>query len=180
MFCRRWPTKKGSAQELLQASVLAACLLIAVQGLASTPDKVSELQKRFDQETNARSKIKILDRLGEAQSAAASHAQQTNDYIAIGLIFEKYRDNVRASFEALKKQEPNADKHPEGYRRLELQVRRGIREVDDISMIVPEEVRPPLQLVRDDLVKMDDDLIHDLFPPRTVVPHPPPAKEQKP
>jgi hypothetical protein len=180
MSYKRWPIKRSNAQRLLQSSGLAACLLVAGLGAASTPDKVSELQTRFDRESHATSKIKILDKLGEAQSAAATHAQQTNDYISIGLIFEKYRDNVRAAFEALKMQEPNADKHPEGYRRLELQVRRGIREVDDISIIVPEEVRPPLQLVREDLIKMDDDLIHDLFPPRTVIPAPPPPKEQKP
>ena len=161
--------------------MFAACLLFAARGATGpTPDKVGELQARFDQETHATSKIKILDKLGEAQSLAATHAQQTNDYISIGLIFEKYRDNVRAAFLALKEQEPNADKHPDGYRRLELQVRRGIREVDDITIIVPEEVRPPLQLVREDLIKMDDDLIHDLFPAHTVVPQAPPAKAQKP
>ncbi len=158
-------------------SFVAACLLLGVRGLAATADKVSELQSRFDQETHATSKIKILDKLGEAQSLAATHAQQTNDYISIGLIFEKYRDNVRTAFLALREQEPNADKHPDGYRRLELQVRRGIREVDDITIIVPEEVRPPLQLVRDDLIKMDDDLIRDLFPPHALAP---PAKAQKP
>jgi hypothetical protein len=159
--------------------MLATSVLIALHGEASTPDKVKELQSHFDQESHATSKVKILDKLGEAQFAAATHAQQTNDFIGIGLIFEKYRDNVRMALGALRKQEPNADKHPEGYRHLELQVRRGIREVDEILIIVPEEVRPPLQLVREDLIKMDDDLIHALFPSRTVPPSAAPAKEEK-
>ncbi len=165
---------------MLSACRVAACLVLAVPGAESAVDKLSELQARFDQEPHASAKIKILDKLGEAQSAAASHAQKTEDYVGIGLIFEKYRDNVRAAYETLKKQEPDSDKHPEGYRRLELQVRRGIRELDDMTIIVPSEVRPPLQLVREDLIKMDDDLIHDLFPPHTVIPTAPPAKVKKP
>ncbi len=74
---------------------------------------------------------------------------------------------MRAAFELLKKQDPIADKHSQGYRHLELQTRRGIREVEDILIIVPEEVRPPLQIVRENLIQMDDELIRALFPRRT-------------
>jgi hypothetical protein len=163
----------------LQLSILTAGVLIAAKAALSAADRVKELQTHFDQETHATGKVKILDKLGEAQFAAATHAQQAGDFVDIGLICEKYRDNVRTALEALKKQEPNADKHPEGYRHLELQTRRGIREVAEIIIIVPQEVRPPLELVREDLIKIDDDLIHALFPPRTPQSSPAPAKEQK-
>ena len=100
----------------------------------------------------------------------------------IGLICEKFRDNVRAAFDLLKKQEPNADKHPDGYRHLELQTRRGIREVEDLLIIVPEEVRPPIEIVRGDLIQIDDELIHLLFPRRTkdADTNPPPPAGGKP
>ncbi len=74
---------------------------------------------------------------------------------------------MRIAYELLKQQDPNVDKHSQGYRHLELQTRRGIREVEDILIIVPEEVRPPLQIVRTDLIQIDDELIHALFPRRT-------------
>jgi hypothetical protein len=81
----------------------------------------------------------------------------------------------------LKKQEPDADRHPGGYRQLELEVRHGIREVEDTLLAVPEEVRPPLEIVRKDLIDMDDALIHSLFPRRTKDPvKVPPAVEAKP
>jgi hypothetical protein len=161
-------------------SLLAACIAwVPAFLLAAAADKVSDLQTHFDQESHAGAKIKILEKLGEAQSVAASHAQKENNFVAIAFIFEKYRDNVRAALDLLKKQEPNADKHSDGYRHLELQVRRGIREVEEIIIIVPQEVRPPLEIVREDLIHIDDELIHLLFPPPAKTKNSTPAKEEK-
>jgi hypothetical protein len=141
--------------------MIAACLCCA--GLQAA-DKLKDLQDRFDRENSARRKIKELQKLAPAQFAAASGAGNSGDYVQLGLIFEKYRDNVRAAFELLKKQEPDADRHPGGYRQLELIVRQGMREVEDTLLVVPEAVRPPLQIVHKDLLDMDDALIKLLFP----------------
>jgi len=143
-------------------------------------DKVQELQDHFDREPHAGNKARILERLGEAQFTAATNADKAEDYSAVGLIFEKYRDNVRTCFDLLRKQEPDADRHGDPYRRLELQTRRGIREVEEMLIIVPGVVRPPLQIVRKDLIDIDDELIHLLFPRRTkdVAPTPPLPEKQ--
>ena len=50
---------------------------------------------------------------------------------------------------------------------MELEVRHGIREVEDTLLVASEEVRPPLEIVRKDLIDTDDALIHLLFPRRT-------------
>jgi hypothetical protein len=138
--------------------------------LAATPagaaEKVKEWQDRFDHEPHAENKVKLLEKLGELEFDAATKAGQGGDYEAVGLIFEKFRDNARTAFELLKKQVPDADHHSNGYRRLELQVRRGIREVEETLVVVPDVVRPPLQLVRTDLISLDDQLIALLFPQR--------------
>jgi hypothetical protein len=178
MSWKKWSTGTGKGPRCLRVSLLSLCLLpLAASATVVTADKVKEFQAHFDHEPRATAKIKDLEKLGEAQFAAATRAQQAGDHNAIGLIFEKYRDNVRAAFDLLKQQEPSADKHSEGYRHLELQTRRGIREVEDILIIVPAEVRPPLELVRDDLIRTDDELIALLFPRRTktIEPVPPPA-----
>ena len=159
---------------------MAAGLLSCAGSLAAT-DKLKELQEHFDRANHASAKIKDLQRLGAAEFDAATQASKAGDYIAVGLIFEKYRDNVRQAFELLKKQEPDADRHPGAYRRLELEVRHGIREVEDTLLASPEEVRPPLEIVRKDLIDTDDALIHLLFPRRTKDPvKVPPATEAKP
>jgi hypothetical protein len=146
--------------------IVVACLLLFVFAVEAA-DKLQELQTHFDKDAHAGSKVKTLGKLGDAQFDSASKAIQANDYVSVGLTFEKYRDNVRATFDLLKKQEPDADRHPGGYRQLELEVRKGIREVEEVQIVVPPEIRPPLGLVRKDLLDMDDELIRLLFPRRS-------------
>ena len=161
--------------------VLVIAAALACADAFAAPDKLKELQERFDRASHAGAKIKDLQKLGALQFDAATQASKAGDYVAVGLIFEKYRDNVRQAFELLKKQEPDADRHPGGYRQLELEVRHGIREVEDTLLVAPEDVRPPLEIVRKDLIETDDTLIHLLFPRRSKDPEKvPPAPEAKP
>lgn len=129
---------------------------------------MGDLQTRFDQEKHAESKIKMMAKLAGAQLEAERQAIDAKDFVTAGLTLEKYRDNLRACLELLKKQQPNVDRHPNGYRQLEMQMRRGIREVKDTMQAAPPEVRPPLQIVYQDLLDMDDELIRLLFPRRTL------------
>jgi hypothetical protein len=147
--------------------------------MAAAADKLKEMQDRFDKEPHASGKVKALDKLTGAQFEAARKAATDGDFISVGLTLEKYRDNVRAAFELLRKQEPDADKHPGGYRQLELQVRRGIREVEETLIIAPGEMRPPLEIVRKDILDLDDELIRLLFPRRTKDPEKVPAVSEE-
>lgn len=143
-------------------------------------DKLRELQEHFDHDTHAGSKVKDLQKLAAAQFEAATTAGSAGDYMAVGFIFEKYRDNVRAAFELLKKQEPDAERHPSSFRQLELGVRQGIREVEDTLLVAPDALRPPLELVHKDLIAVDDELIRLLFPRHTKDPVKSPPAEGKP
>jgi len=157
------------------------CAMLLMSGTAAGLDKVSDLQQRFDKETHAGAKVKELDKLTDAQFEAARKASAAGDYITVGFIMEKYRDNVRDCLELLKKQEPDADRHPGSYRQLELQTRRGLREVEDTMLTAPPELRPPLEIVHKDILDMDDELIRLLFPKRTPDPQKvPPVPEEKP
>jgi hypothetical protein len=126
-------------------------------------DKLSDLQARFDHEKNPVHRAKLLEKLGDAEFDEARRAFKANDLSAVDTVLEKYRDNVRVAFEGLKKKSSDAEKNSNGYRQLEIHVRRGIRETDEINLRVPEEYQPPLQLVRRDLDAMDKELIHMLF-----------------
>jgi hypothetical protein len=79
---------------------------------------------------------------------------------------EKYRDNVRAALDALKKSHPDAEKHSSGYKQLEIHLGKGLREIRDVLIAVPEPFRPPMQLVAQDLRDMDMELLRLLFPRR--------------
>ena len=145
-------------------ALLAAMLLCAAAGFAA--DDLGMLQQRVDAEHDGVRKAKMLQKLGDAQFAKERQEAKANDYLAVGLVMEKYRDNVRAAVEALKKQHPDAEKHSSGYRQLEIHVAAGIREVQDVILAMPEPYRPPMELVLSDLRAMDVELLRLLFPRR--------------
>jgi hypothetical protein len=185
MFWKKQRKKRSSAPSRRQGriAIVAVCLALAVGTLAV--DKVQDLQQRFDRESRASDKIKTLDRLADAQFEIESRFESAGNFSEAALIFEKYRDNLRAAFELLKKQEPDSEKHSGPYRHLELQVRRGVREAEEALLVAPPDLRPPLEIVRKDIIDMDDELIRLLFPRRVKSPakapdQTPPPAEAKP
>jgi succinate dehydrogenase flavin-adding protein (antitoxin of CptAB toxin-antitoxin module) len=142
---------------------LGVAMICCVVGTAGAGDKLGEMQSRFDHEKNPVHRAKLLEKLGDAEFDEARRAYKANDLTTMATVLEKYRDNVRVAFEGLKKKRTDAQKDSNGYRQLEIHVRRGIREADEIILRVPEEYQPPLQIVRRDLDSMDKELIRMLF-----------------
>jgi hypothetical protein len=132
--------------------------------LPAATETIAELQARFDRESNSVRKAKLLLKLGDAQIEETRRASQANDFTTMDTIMEKYRDNVRAATDALKKEHPDAERHTGGYKQLQIHVHRAIRELDEMLIVAPPEYRPPLDLVRRDLAALDDDLLKLLFP----------------
>lgn len=145
--------------------VVAMLPALAWAAFAAT-DQLSELQSRFDHEGNAVRKAKLLERLGDAQFDATRRASQANDYQQVGLILEKYRDNARAALDALKREHPDAERHTSGFKQLQIHIHRSLRELDEAMLVAPPEYKPPLELVKRDLLSMDDELLKLLFPRR--------------
>jgi hypothetical protein len=154
--------------------VIVAAMVPARNACARTED-VNTLQARFDRETNSVHKAKLLEKLGDAQLEQTRRASQASDYKTIGLVMEKYRDNARAAVDALKKDHPDAERHTNGFKQLQIHVHKSLREVDEVLVVAPDEFRPPLEIVRRDLANIDDELLDLLFP-RHPVGRKPPAK----
>lgn len=162
---------------------LASLLGVAAFAFVWLPatDKLADLQAEFDRESSGVRKAKLMEKLGDAQFLFTRDAGKSGDYTSVDTAMEKYRDNVRVAFEALKKQHPDAERHPNGYKQLEACVRKGIREVDETLVVAPPEFKPPLQLVRQDLIAFDDEMLRMLFPRRPgEQPLPAPPAEKKP
>jgi hypothetical protein len=143
-------------------------------------DRVSDLQGRFDHETNSVRKAKLFEKLGDAEFEQSRAASAANDYSTVDQVMEKYRDNARSAFEALKRQHPDAERQVGGYKQLQMHVHRALREIDEELLLAPDDLKPPLQLVRHDLVSMDNDLLNRLFPrrPEKNAPSPPSPEKQ--
>ena len=165
-------------RNLLQTLGCAALVSLMISPILAQ-QSVAELQGHFDRENNSVKKAKLMVKLGEAQFEQARLAGKDGDNNAVDATLEKYRDNVRAALEALKKQHADAEKHSNGYRQMEIHVKEGIREVEDSMLAAPVPYKPPLQIVRQDLIAMDEELISLLFPHRPADKQlaPPPEKQ---
>lgn len=155
---------------------LAALLSVIPCGAA---DLLADLQARFDREANGVHKAKMMGALGDAQFEEARRAGRTGDHGTVAMTLEKYRDNARAALDALKKQHPDAEKNSNGYRQLQVHVHRGIREVEESLLVAAEPFKPPLEIVREDLIAMDDELLKLLFPRRPLNTPAAPASPEK-
>lgn len=159
--------RKKAIAVLLKAPValfLAATLLPAKP--ARPVDALEQLQEKFDKENDGVRKAKLMLKLGEAQFVKERDATRSGDFVTAGVVMEKYRDNVRAALQALKKSHPDAEKHPNGYKQLESETAEGLREIRDVMLAMPEPLRPPMQAVDDDLREMNMELLKLLFPRR--------------
>lgn len=164
-----WKRNNERSNGLARLFTLCFPLLavLVLLGPVSAQDRTAQLQDHFDKDSHAGSKVKLLEHLTDVQFDETRKASAAGDFNRVGFIFEKYRDNLRSCFNLLRTQEPDADRHGNNYRRIELQARRGIREVEDTLTIMPPELRPPLELVHKDVQNIDDELIRLLFPPLT-------------
>lgn len=165
------------AARLAAFSVLAG--VFCGSASATDKDKLSDLQARFDKEPSAVHKARMIEKLGDAEFDEAGRAQQANDFSTLGLLMEKYRDNVRAAADALKKEQPDGERHPNGYKQLEMHVQKGLRQIQEFLLEVPAPYKPPLQIVQRDLLALDDELLRSLFPrhPKSTPPKPNPSPD---
>jgi hypothetical protein len=144
--------------------VIVSAFLAALCAAMALADKLGDLQARFDAETNGARKARLLLHLGDAEFEEASRAEKAGDFDKVGVLMEKYRDNVAAASAALEKEVPDGERHPGGYKQLEMHVQKGLRELDEYLIEAPDLLKPPLQLVRQDLLEVDNKLLRILFP----------------
>jgi hypothetical protein len=134
--------------------------------LAAQQLRLPDLQAQFDRESNPVRKAKLLQKLGDAQFLEAHREQHNENYAAVEKIYESYRDNVKIALNSLRGSRPDAERHSDGYRQLHIQLRKGLRDIDETIIGAPSELRPLFESVRTGLVAVDDDLIKLLFPRR--------------
>ena len=155
----------GTAAQAL-AFALSWILLCSPARAVNSGETLEELQRRFDNEADGVNKAKMLHKLGDAQFVREREAVKAGDFSTAALIMEKYRDNVRAALEAVIKVHPDGERHPNGYKQLEMHIEAGLREVQDLLTAAPEPYQPPLEIVKADLLELDKETLHRLFPRR--------------
>ncbi len=144
---------------VLSAGLGLCCASVGAQ------DRVAALQTEFHRETNAVRKAKLIHKLGDAQFQEARRYGDGGDYDAVAKWMESYRDDAKAALAALKAFHPDGERHPQGYKEMQIHVRKSLKVLEETILESPESYRARLEAVRKDLIRVEDQLIAALFPP---------------
>jgi hypothetical protein len=142
----------------------AVLMIVLVASSAVAQDRVPELRARFQRETDPVRKAKMVPRLADAEFGDIQSDIAAGNLSDAAAIAGQLRDEAHAAQEALDSKKRDAEQHPEGYRQLQISVRESVRRLDDVLIGLAADDQKPFQEVRDDLGKLDRQLIHQLFP----------------
>jgi hypothetical protein len=142
----------------------AILMIVVAASPVVVQDRVPELRARFQSETNPVHKAKLLPRLADAEFSEVQNQVAAGNLGDAAAIVEKVRDEAHTAQEALDGMKRDAEQHPDGYRQLQISVRESVRRLNDILTGLAGDDQKPFQEVRDDLEKLDRQLIHQLFP----------------
>jgi predicted nucleic acid-binding Zn-ribbon protein len=148
-----------------QLSALALALAMVTACLAAQEYHTTEQWRaKFDHEADTVHKAKLLLPLGESEFKDAESAL-ANDKAAEALdIVKKYLDEAQSCEKALEEKFPDAEKHSNGYKQLQISLRGSLRRLDAMIVGLNEDDRKPFAEIRGQLDEIDRHLIHMLFP----------------
>lgn len=141
-----------------------AFVILVLAGAAVGQNRTEELRARFNQETNAARKAKLMKDLGEAELKDIDHDLDAGKLSDAASTFERYRDEVRSCQKALDATGNNAEKHSSGFKQLEISVREALRRLDSIIPTLTGDQQSRFTAVRGDLSEINQHLLQELFP----------------
>jgi hypothetical protein len=148
-----------------QLSALAFAFAMVTTCVAAQEYHTTEQWRvRFDHEADPVHKAKLLLPLGEAEFKDAESALASDRPTEALDILKKYLEESQSSEKALQEKFPDAEKHANGYKQLQISLRGSLRRLDAMIVGLNEDDRKPFVEIRGQLDEIDRHLIHMLFP----------------
>jgi len=148
-----------------QLSALALALATITACLAAQEYHTTEQWRaKFEHEADPVHKAKLLLPLGESEFKDAESALASDKAAESLDILKKYLDEAQSCEKALEEKFPDAEKHSNGYKQLQISLRGSLRRLDAMIVGLNEDDRKPFVEIRGQLDEIDRHLIHILFP----------------
>lgn len=126
--------------------------------------KIAQDKEKFQRETDPMRKAKDFEKLGDEQVTAFAREAGGNQTDVALEDLRDYQKEAHQTYDALRATGATADRKPEGYRQLQIHLRRGVWEIDRALPAVPDEARTEVRTIRDNLADLENRLIRELFP----------------
>jgi hypothetical protein len=133
---------------------------------AVAQNRTADLRVRFERETDPVRKAKFMPELGEGQFAEIREEVRGAQFPEALVVLGQYRAEAGDCERALVGLKINADKHPAGFKELEISLRESLRRLNEMLPGLAADDQAPFLEIRKDLSEMDQRLVHELFPQR--------------
>ncbi len=166
---RRFATKlpgmrRGSSLSLLSCFMIAALALPFLGQVQNPDEQLALFKEKYDRETDPVHKAKALAKLGDAQIAEFTRQANAGDTDAAFLTLTTYLNEVRSTFDALKTTGIDAEKKPDGFKELQIHLRKTVLKLERAASLVPPDRRKEFQNIHDEISSINSELFYKLFP----------------
>jgi hypothetical protein len=154
-----------------------AGLMLAVTILTGshTPqDRAADFRARIAREPDPLRKAKMMPQYGDLEFQDIHNDIEEGNLSQALEHLEAYLDQAQSVAKSLDARAADPEKHPAGFKQLQISVRGALRRVEDIIVRLPSDDAKPFQELRKDLEELDRHLVHELFPRQPAVETTPP------
>lgn len=127
-------------------------------------DPVAQFRARFAKETDPLHKAQLMPRFGDVEFQDVQEAIEQDNLSKAAEILRQYRDQARSLAQVLDAKVADPEKHPSGFKQLQISVRESLRRLSNIIHGLPGDDQKPFLEIRKDLDELDRHLVRELFP----------------
>jgi hypothetical protein len=139
-----------------------AVALILVQ--AQPQSRAAEIRSRFAREPDPVHRAKMMPQLGEAELQDVQRQIAAGELSDALDIFKQYRSQVQQCQKDLDATGVDVEKHPSGFKQLQISLRQSLRRLDEALVSLPADEQKPFLDIRMELEHINRHLIRELFP----------------
>lgn len=147
---------------------LAALAVSLLSNPALAQDRTAQLRSAFEQQAGAIQKAKLMPRLGESEFRDARKEIAAGRLPQAAAILAQYRAEAQLCDQGLEALGTDAEKHPAGFKQLQISLRQSLRRLNEILVGLPADDQAPFLAVHKDLDELNRRLIRKLFPRQPV------------
>jgi hypothetical protein len=125
---------------------------------------VQEFRARFSQETDPMRRAQMMPRLGQSEFDEITRDIDAGKLPEALAVLKEYSDEIDSAEKGLDARHINAEKHPKGYKQLEISLRESLRRLNALLVSFTGEDQKPFLEVRQGLDELNRHLIRELFP----------------
>ncbi len=125
---------------------------------------VQEFHARFSQETDPMHRAQMMPRLGQSEFDEITRDIDAGRLPEALAVLKEYSNEIDSAEKGLDARHIDAEKHPKGYKQLEISLRESLRRLNALLVSFTGEDQKPFLEVRQGLDELNRHLIRELFP----------------